>query len=133
MYSLMKSIVARYRGWLVAGSLGLALPILTDNYTVRQVSQTYLRDLIKRQEIASLLIVKNRLTLRERYNAEITLTPAAIRRYEQKGITFPSSKMSHHFCTFAGSSTDEVDKWEKNLSNTNTNSFSIRRNYQPQF
>lgn len=123
----MKSIVVKYKGWFVVLSVGIALSILLNNPTVRHISPTYLRHLINRQDISHITVVKNRLPIPERYTAEITLTPAALERYRQKGAKF--SKMGPHLLVFAGSSTSEVNQWEQNLKDRNRNSFSLKKDY----
>ena len=127
MYTVMKSIVVKYKGWFVALSVGIALSILLNNSTVRQISPTYFRYLVNRQDIAHITVVKNRLAIRERYTAEITLTSTALEKYTQKGAKF--SKMGPHLFVFAGSSADEVNQWEQNLKDRNRNSFSLKKDY----
>lgn len=127
MYALIKSVVIKYKGWLVTLCLGLGFSMLTNYSTVRQISTNYLRDLINRQEVASITTVKNSLSIRDRYTAEITLTPAALRRYKQQGVTL--SSLGPHFSTFAGSSRQEVDQWETNLKEENRQPLPIKKGY----
>lgn len=129
MYALIKSVVAKYKGWFVTLCLGVGLSMLTNYHTVRQISTSYLRDLINRQEVAHIAIVKNRLAIRGRYTAEITLTATALKRYKQQGVNFSSLKLGPHFSTFAGSSTEEVAQWETNLKGENRQSLSIKKSY----
>jgi hypothetical protein len=117
MFTLMKSLLVTYKGWLIAITLGVALSVLFSYPATRQISQAYLQDLIKRQEVAAIRIVKSRFSVQGQYTAEITLTPAAMKRYKQHGVVFASSKKSPHFMTVAGSSTEEVKKWKIDLSN----------------
>lgn len=129
MYDLLKSIGMKYKGWLIALTLGIAISMLTNHRTVRQISVDYLRHLINRREIARITVVKSRLSIRERYTAEITLTSNGLKRYNQKGITFSSSEMGPHLVVFAGSSTSEVNQWELNLNDGNRNYFPVEKSY----
>ena len=123
----MKSIVVKYKGWFVALSVGIVMSILLSYPSVRQISPAYLRYLINRRDIAHITVVKNRLAIRERYTAQITLTPTALERYSQKGAKF--SETGPHLLVFAGSSTSEVNQWEQNLKESNRNSFSLKKDY----
>lgn len=127
MYTRMKLIVINYKWVVVTLFVGMVLAILLINPTVRRISPTYFRYLINRRDIAQITVVRNRLAIRERYTAQITLTPAALRRYGQKGAKF--SKMGPHLLVFAGSSTSEVNQWEQNLKDSNRNSFSLEKDY----
>jgi hypothetical protein len=98
-------------------------------HKVRQISTNYLHDLINRREIANVTIVKNRLSIREQYTAEITLTSVALKRYSQLGVTFSTSEMGPHLVVFAGSSMDEVNQWERNLKDGNRNTFFVEKSY----
>jgi|GEM_PF-5954031 len=129
MYDRMKSIGMKYKGWLITLFLGIAVPMLTNYHTVRHISTDYLGDLINRQEITRITVVKDRLSIRERYTAEITLTSNALKRYSQKGVTFSPSKVGPHFVVFAGSSTSEVNQWEQNLKDGNRNRFPVEKGY----
>lgn len=127
MYTLMKSIVVKYKGWFVTLSVVIVLCILLISPTVRQISPAYFRYLVNRRDIAHVTIVENRQGTRGRYTAEITLTPTALKRYSQKGAKF--SETGPHFLVFAGSSTSEVKEWEQNLKDSNRNSFSLEKDY----
>ena len=129
MYTLMKSTIVKHKGWLVTLCLGVVLCTLMNYHKVRQISTNYLHDLINRREIANVTIVKNRLSIREQYTAEITLTSVALKRYSQLGVTFSTSEMGPHLVVFAGSSMDEVNQWERNLKDGNRNTFFVEKSY----
>lgn len=127
MYALIKSVVLKYKGWLATLCLGVGFSMLTNYSTVRQISTNYLRDLINRQEVTSITTIKNSLAIRNRYTAEISLTPAALKRYKQQGVTL--SSLGPHFSAFAGSSRQEVDQWEANLKKGNRQLLFLKKGY----
>ncbi|GHB89176.1 hypothetical protein GCM10007390_51600 [Persicitalea jodogahamensis] len=74
-----------------------------------------MQKLVEEQEVASITIVKSNAGIREKYIAEISLTPAAAEKYSQlaAGIS-PFGKDSHFVCSI-GNSREDVNRWKDNL------------------
>lgn len=125
----MNAIFLNYRGWLLTFSLAIALSILISHRGARSISGDYVRNLTKKQEIAGITIVDTKPDIRERYIAEITLTPAAQKKYDQLGAAIPSSEKGPHFVSAIGSSERDVSRWKEGLHARNKIRFSSVRRY----
>ena len=113
----MRNLFVKYRGWLIAFFAAIAFSMIVSPREVRDISMGRLQGSIKNQEVASITIVESNAGNQERYTAEITLTPAAMRKYSQLGADFPSFAEEPHFVCLVGNSMEEVNQWKNSLMN----------------
>ncbi|MFD2569596.1 hypothetical protein ACFSUS_03070 [Spirosoma soli] len=104
------TFIRAYRGWLVAllmvGMIALPSYYMTHTF----VSSEALNGAVNRDEVAKIVVVRDRLALSEEYTAEITLNSTGLKRYKRYRADVFSNTDGPHL-TVEGSSQKEVNWW----------------------
>jgi hypothetical protein len=125
----MKATILTYQGWLLTLCLAIVLSLIVSPARIRPISADYLQNLIENREVASITIVEKEPGIRERYTAEITLTPAARKKYDQLRATFLNPEKGPHFISAIGSSESDVRIWKEGLQARDKIRFAFTRRY----
>lgn len=113
MITYKNNYFCRYRGWITAALIAIALSVVLQNRGVRYISKEYLIDLVRKHEISGIAIVEDKTVVRSKYVAQVTLTPVGLKKYEKYIGNSPEENI--HFMVAVGYTREDVDKWRRDV------------------